>query len=98
MEYHKIINLLDNTPNQPTKFRSKKWVEINDKSNGKYKPGSQIKFTTSILRSSLCDHSESYILVSETITIIGKGDNDAAKRLDERNKRLIFRNCAPFTD
>ena len=34
MEYQKIINLLDNTPNQPTKFRSKNWVEINDDSGG----------------------------------------------------------------
>ena len=36
MEYQKIINLLDNTPNQPTKFRTKDWVEINDKSRGTY--------------------------------------------------------------
>ena len=28
MEYQKIINLLDNTSNQPTKFRTKNWVEI----------------------------------------------------------------------
>ena len=32
MEYQKIINLLDNKPNQPTKFRTKNWVEINDES------------------------------------------------------------------
>ena len=98
MEYHKIINLLDNTSNQPTKFRTKNWVEINDKSNGKYMPARQIKFKILMLRSSVCDYSESYILVGGTVTIIGKGDNDAAKRLDERNKGLIFRNCAPFTD
>ena len=30
MEYQKLINLLDNTPNQPTKFKTKNWVEIND--------------------------------------------------------------------
>ena len=30
MEYQKIINLLGNTPNQPTKLRAKNWVEIND--------------------------------------------------------------------
>ena len=30
MKYQKIINLLDNTPNRPTKFRTKDWVEIND--------------------------------------------------------------------
>ena len=43
MEYEKIINLLDNTPKQPTKFRTKNWVEINDDSHGKYNTGSQIK-------------------------------------------------------
>ena len=30
MEYQKIINLLENTPNQPSKFRTKNWVEVND--------------------------------------------------------------------
>ena len=30
MKYQKIINLLDNTPNQPSKFRTKNWFEIND--------------------------------------------------------------------
>ena len=43
MEYQKIINLLDNTPNQPTKFRSKNWVEINDDARGTYNTNSQIK-------------------------------------------------------
>ena len=37
MEYQKIINLLDNTPNQPSKFRIKNWVEINDDLSGTYK-------------------------------------------------------------
>ena len=32
MEYQKITNLLDNTPNQPSKFRTKNWGEINDDS------------------------------------------------------------------
>ena len=39
MEYQKIINLLDNTTNQPSKFRTRNWVEINDKSKGKYDNG-----------------------------------------------------------
>ena len=34
MEYQKMINLLDNTPNHPSKFRTKKWVKINDDSSG----------------------------------------------------------------
>ena len=32
MEYQTIINLLENAQNQPTKFRTKKWVDINGKS------------------------------------------------------------------
>ena len=38
MEYQKIINLLDNTPDQSTKFSTKNWVEINDDSRGTYNP------------------------------------------------------------
>ena len=41
MEYQKIINFLDNTPNQPSKFRTKTWVEINDDWRGKYSPNNQ---------------------------------------------------------
>ena len=36
MEFHKIMNISDNTTNQPPKLRTKKWVEINDESRGKY--------------------------------------------------------------
>ena len=49
-----MINLLDNTPNQPTKFRIKNWVERNDDSRGTCNTNSKIKFQTSMLRSSLC--------------------------------------------
>ena len=44
MVYQKITNLLDNTPNQPSKFRTKSWVEINDNARGTYNTNSQIKF------------------------------------------------------
>ena len=53
MEYQKMINLLDNTPNQPTKFRTKNWVEINDDSRETYNTKSQSTLKTSMLRSSL---------------------------------------------
>ena len=56
MEYQKIINLLENTPNQLRKFRTKNWVEVNDESRGTYNVNSQIKFKTSMLRSILCDY------------------------------------------
>ena len=51
MEYQKLTNLLDITPNQPTKFRTKYWLEINDDSREMYNTNSQIKFKTSMLRS-----------------------------------------------
>ena len=89
-------NWLDNTPSQPTKFRTKNWVELNDDARGTYSTNSQIKFQTSMLKSGLCDYSDAYILVSGTIT--GNGDNDTVKRADEREKGVIFKNCAPFID
>ena len=63
MEYQKIINLLNNTPNQTAKFRTKNWVEINDESQRKYNKANQIRFKTSMLKSSLCDYRNAYILV-----------------------------------
>ena len=57
MEYQKIANLIDDTPNQPSKFRTRNWVEINDKSRGEY-VNSQIKFKTTMLKSSLCVYSD----------------------------------------
>ena len=46
IEYQKIMNLLDNTPNQPSRFRTKNMLEINDNSRGTYSTNSQIKFKT----------------------------------------------------
>ena len=61
-----MIQLLENTPNQPIKFRTKSWVEVNDETRGTYNVNSQIKFKTSMSRSVLCDYSDAYILVSAT--------------------------------
>ena len=97
MEYQKIANLLDNASNQPSKFRTKNWVEINDESRGGYTTGSDIEFKTTMLRSSVCNYADACILVKGTITITGAGDDAAARRADERNKGVIFKSCAPFT-
>ena len=51
-----------------------------------------------MLRSSLCNYSDPYTLVSETITIPGAGADNAATWLNERNKGVLFKNWAPFTD
>ena len=90
MEYHKIANLLGNELNQPSKSRTKNWVEINDEQRGTY-TGNNIKFKTTMLRSNLCDYGDAYILVRGTITITGVGDDDAAKQLEERNKDVTFK-------
>ena len=98
MEYQKIANLIDSTSNHPSKFRTKNWVEISDESRGAYNVNSQIKFKTSMLKSTLCDYSDAYILVKGTIAIAGAGDNAAARQADERNKGVAFKYCAPFTN
>ena len=96
MEYQKIANLIEDTPNQPSKFRTRNWIEINDESRAAYNVNSQIKFKTTMLKSSLCEYSDAYILVKETITIIGRGADAAARQADERDKGVSFKNCAPF--
>ena len=63
-----------------------------------YSTGSDIRFTTTMLKSSLCDYGDVYILVKRIITITGTRDNAAARQADERNKTAVFKNCAPFTN
>ena len=96
MEYQKIANLLNNETNQPYKFRTRNWVEINDDARGTYYFNKQIKFKTSMLRSSLCDYSDAYILVKGNITVNNTAADGAAA--NNTNKKVIFKNCAPFTN
>ena len=57
MEYQIIINLLDDTTNQPSKFRTREWDEINDESKVRYDNGN-IRFKTSMISSNLCAYSD----------------------------------------
>ena len=57
MVYQKIINLLDNTTNETTKFRTRNLVEMNDEWKGKY-DNSYIRFKTFMIRLNLCDYSD----------------------------------------
>ena len=97
MEHQKTASLFDsgavlNTSNQS----SKNWVENNDESREIFSVNRQTNFKTSMLRSSLCDYSDAYILVKRNITV----NNTAAGGADANNtnKKVIFKNCAPFTD
>ena len=95
MEYQKLINLLDDTTNQPSKFRTTKWVELNDESKGRY-DNSSIRFKTSMIRSNLCDYSDTYILIKGTITV--PNTEAAGTGVKIPIKKSVFKNCAPFTD
>ena len=57
--------MLNNESDQPSKFITRNWVEINDEARGAYSPNKQIKFKTAMLRSSLCDYSDAYNLLKE---------------------------------
>ena len=94
MEYQKIATLIDDTSNQPSKFRTRNWVEINDESRRGYNVNSQIKFKTTMLKSSLSDYSD--ILVKGTITVNNTAAAGAAA--NNTNKKVIFKNCAPFSN
>ena len=61
--------MLNDESNQPSKFRTKNWVEINDDIRGAYSPNKQIRFKTAMLRSRLCDYSDAYMLVKGNITV-----------------------------
>ena len=82
----KIVNLLDDTGNENTKFVTKKWYVIDNESKGNYSSTSSIKFQINSLQTSLCDYSDAYILVTGNIAI---KSNDATTK-------VAFKNCTHF--
>ena len=85
---------MGNTPNQPSKFKTKNWLEINDESRETYNENNQIRFKISMLRSGLCDYSDPYILVKRTITVAPA----TATVADNANRLVFFNNCVPLTN
>ena len=85
METQKIVNLLNGSNNENSKFATKKWYVIDSESKGNYSDENEIKFLTSSLESNLCDYSDAYILVTGNIT----ATPNAATQ-------VIFKNCVPF--
>ena len=77
-------------------LKTKNWVEIIGDSRGVYNANSQIKFKITMLKSSLYDYSDAYILVEETITVNDTSPTGAA--LNNTDKKVIFENSAPFTN
>ena len=87
--------MLDNAVNQPSKFRTKNWVEKNDESRGTYSVNRQINFKTPVVTSSLCNYSDAYILVNGKTKV---DNTTTAAAPTNKNKKLIFKNGAPFTN
>ena len=87
METQKIVNLLNGSDNENSKFATRKQYIINSESKSDYLPHNGIKFLTSSLESNLCDYSNAYILVTGNINIAGTNDN---------NTKVAFKNYPPF--
>ena len=87
----KRFQILDDADSESSKFPTRKWYVINDQKNTDYGEGNEddttVKFETKVIKSSLCDYSDPYILVTGNITATG-GD---------ANTRVAFKNCAPLT-
>ena len=99
MEYDKINNLLlseDNESEKLSKFVTREYVKVNSLSNA-YNENKSIRFETAMLRSNLCDYSDAYILIKDTITVTAPGANNNPNNVrDKKNRPLILRNNAPF--
>ena len=91
MEFQKIINLLDTTFDNKDlpRFVTKKWIEVYDQSEKNYSINKEIRIKTLMLRSDLCDFSDSYIVVKGEIIVTNP--NDA-----KRNKAVAFKNNVSF--
>ena len=91
METQEIVNLLNRTDNESSRFATRKRYVINDQKITGYGEGnendSSIKYEIKVIKSSLCDYSDAYILVTGDITAAG----------GNANTRVAFKNCAPFT-
>ena len=81
--------MLVNTPNQPSKFKTKDWVEINDESLGTYDGDNQIRFKNSMLKSSVRDYRNARTFVKVTISVRNTAAQSAAN--NAANKKVMFK-------
>ena len=88
METQKIVNLLNGSDSENSKFATKKWYVIGSESKGNYSHNDPIKFLTKSIESSLYDYSDPYILVKGNITVTGSN----------AYTKVAFKKCAPFKE
>ena len=86
MERQSIVNLLNSSENEFSKFATKQSYVIDSESKGNYSHKNPIKFLTSSLASILCAYSDAYVLVTGSIAVA----------VVDNNTKVAFKNCAPF--
>ena len=96
METQKIVNLLNGSDNDNSKFATKKWYIIDSESKGNYSQNDEIKFLTRLIESSLCDYSDGYILVTENISVKRRNAADTDDIALGAITQVAFKNCTPF--
>ena len=96
METQKIVNLLNGSDNENSKFATKKWYIIDSESNGNYSHHNPIRFLTKSIESSLCDYSDAYILVTGNIAVKRRNAADTADIAFGAITQVAFENCIPF--
>ena len=84
MEHQKISNLFNEA--NDSKFLTRKWNIINDNSEANYRTANEITYNTEVLKSSLCNYNDAYILVTDAITVTAAPVT-----------QVSIKNCAPFT-
>ena len=86
MKTQKMMDLLNDSRNEKSKFATKNWYVIDSQTaKGKYEQGNIIKFETETIKSSLCDYSDAFILVTGNITVTANDNTDGS-----------FKNCTIF--
>ena len=92
----KIVNLLNSSDNENSKFVTEKWYIIDSESKDKFSRQNPIKFLTKSIESSLCDYSDTYILVTKNIALKKRNGIDTTHIALGAITQVAFKNCAPF--
>ena len=101
METQKIVNLLNSSENQYSKFATKKYYVIESETKGGYSHKNLIKFLTSSIESCLCDYIDAYVLVTGNIAVTRTTAGSLARTQLRRKQEIAatqvaFKSCAPF--
>ena len=91
MVHHKTFKLLSDST--LLKFVTRKWFEGNNLSGSQFSVDKKIKFKTPILRSDLCDYSDTYVVVKGRITIEGTNVGNRRKEKQIFKNHSLFKSC-----